>query len=110
MCDDYACGRAGRYTRSICITGRHLGHKNVAVIEKWPPNGFLKYYSEWRCSWTKVNGRYREGGCLSGVAVKRGSTVMSDLTEKQSFLLRGDLASSELPRGHTSRKTNVRLV
>ena len=33
--------------------------------------GLLKYYFLWRWSWTKVSGRYRQGGRLSGVAVKR---------------------------------------
>ena len=30
------------------------------------------------CNWefgTKVSGHYREGGCSSGMAIKRGSTV-----------------------------------
>ena len=51
MCDHYACGRAGRYARSICIDGRHLGCKTVAVIrnrEMAAKQGFLKYCSEWR--------------------------------------------------------------
>ena len=29
---------------------------------------------------TKVSGHYREGGCSSGVAIKRGSTVFLNLT------------------------------
>ena len=69
-------GGAGRYTRSFCKDGRHSGHKNVAVIEGWPPNrGFLCTILNGDAVGTKTSGRYREGGRLSGVAVKRGSTV-----------------------------------
>ena len=31
-------GGAGRYMRSICIDGRHSGHKNVAITEGWSQN------------------------------------------------------------------------
>ena len=55
--------------------GRHLGYKNVAVIEGWPQNrGFLSTILNGNAVGTKVSGRYGEGGRLSGVAVKRGST------------------------------------
>ena len=45
----------------------------MAVVERWPPNrGFL---STGNAVETKVSGNYRESGRLSGVAVKRGSSV-----------------------------------
>ena len=37
--------------------------------------GFLMYYSKGDAIGTKVNVRYRRSGRLSGVVVKRGSTV-----------------------------------
>ena len=49
----------------------------MAVIERWPPNrGFLSTILNGDAVGTKARGR-REGGRLSGVAVKRGSTVTS---------------------------------
>ena len=51
------------------------GHRKVAVIrsrEVAAKQGFLLYYSLWHAIGTKVSG---QGGRLSGVAVKRGSTV-----------------------------------
>ena len=36
---------------------------------------FLKYYFDSNTIGTKVSGRYRKRGRLSGVVVKRGSTV-----------------------------------
>ena len=38
--------------------------------------GFLKYYTKGDAIGTKVSVRYRESGRLSGVVVKRGSTVL----------------------------------
>ena len=58
------------------MDGRHSGRKNVAVIEGWLLNrGFLSTILNGDAVGTKASGRYREVGCLSGVAVKRGSTV-----------------------------------
>ena len=37
--------------------------------------GFLKYCFDSNTIGTKVSGRYRRSGRLSGVVVKRGSTV-----------------------------------
>ena len=63
--------RVGHYTRSICIDGRHLGPKNVAVIEGWPQNrGSLSIILNGNAVGTKVSGRYREGGRLSGVLMR----------------------------------------
>ena len=39
--------------------------------------GFLMYYSKGDAIGTKVSVRYRRSGRLSGVVVKRGSTVYS---------------------------------
>ena len=50
--------------------------------------GFLKYYSEWRCS--RVSVRDRQGGRKSGVVVKRVSTVTyytNDMAHKLYFSL-----------------------
>ena len=48
----------------------------MAVIERWPLNrGFLSTTLNGDAVGTKASGRYREGGRLSGVAVKKGSTV-----------------------------------
>ena len=48
----------------------------MAVIERWPQNsGFLSTILNGDAVGTKVSGRYREGGPISVVAVKRGSTV-----------------------------------
>ena len=41
--------------------------------------GFLMYYSKGDAIGTKVSVRYRRSGRLSGVVVKRGSTVYSTL-------------------------------
>ena len=38
--------------------------------------GFLMYYSKGDAIGTKVSVRYRRSGRLSGVVVKRGSTVL----------------------------------
>ena len=40
--------------------------------------GFLMYYSKGDAIGTKVSVRYRRSGRLSGVVVKRGSTVYSN--------------------------------
>ena len=47
-------GGAGRSVRLFCIDLHALGLQNVAVIrsrEVAVNQGFLKYYSEWSCSW-----------------------------------------------------------
>ena len=46
-------------------------------VEGWPPTrGFLSTILYGDAIGTKVSGRYRQGGRPSGVAVKRGSTVV----------------------------------
>ena len=53
-------------------------------VEGWPRNrGFVStdFYSD--TIGTKVSGRYRRSGRLSGVVVKRGSTVVAQLKKKQ---------------------------
>ena len=46
-------------------------------VERWPRNrGFLSIILNGDAVGTKVSGRHRQGGRLSGVVVKRGSTVM----------------------------------
>ena len=48
----------------------------MAVIERWPLNrGFLSTILKGDAVGTNASGHYRESGRLSGVAVKRGSTV-----------------------------------
>ena len=42
--------------------------------------GFLMYYSKGDAIGTKVSVRYRRSGRLSGVVVKRGSTVVNKCT------------------------------
>ena len=61
----------------------HLEPKNVAVIEVWPyiverwprNRDFSSSILNGDAVGIKVNGRYREGGRLSEVAIERGSTV-----------------------------------
>ena len=43
--------------------------------------GFLMYYSKGDAIGTKVSVRYRRSGRLSGVVVKRGSTVYRFITD-----------------------------
>jgi hypothetical protein len=43
--------------------------------------GFLMYYTKGDAIGTKVRVRYRESGRLSGVVVKRGSTVYVELID-----------------------------
>ena len=71
--DHYACGQRWPFfslMKSICIDGRHLGPKIVAVIEKWPPKlGF------------KMNGHLeRVAAYHAGVVVKRGFHCTASLT------------------------------
>ena len=47
--------------------------RNREVITK---QGSLMHYSNRDAVGTKVSGHYRQGGCLSGVSVKRGTTVI----------------------------------
>ena len=49
--------------------------------------GFLMYYSKGDAIGTKVSVRYRRSGRLSGVVVKRGSTVYSSFLAAASLLL-----------------------
>ena len=54
----------------------------MAVIERWPPNkGFLSTILNGDAVGIKASGRYREGGRLSGVAVKRGFTVYIHISD-----------------------------
>ena len=79
------CGERGpgnetsRKAGSNCTGGHHLGQKMVPVIRSRgvaAKQGFLKYYTKGDAIGTKVSVRYRESGRLSGVVVKRGSTVL----------------------------------
>ena len=45
--------------------------------------GFLMYYSKGDAIGTKVSVRYRRSGRLSGVVVKRGSTVYSNRQDEE---------------------------
>ena len=71
--------KPGRKAGSNRTSGHHLGPGRAAVI--WSrgvavKQGFLMYYTKGNAIGTKVSVRYRESGCLSGVVVKRGSTVI----------------------------------
>ena len=51
----------------------------MAVVRSWgvaAKQGFLMYYTKGVAIGTAVSVRYRESGRLSGVVVKRGSTVL----------------------------------
>ena len=63
--------------RSFRIGGHHLGQKMWPYyeVERWPRNGFLKYYSDSDAIGTKVSVRHRRSGRSSVMVVKRGSTV-----------------------------------
>ena len=49
--------------------------------------GFLMYYSKGDAIGTKVSVRYRRSGRLSGVVVKRGSTVFGLKTHLHAYVL-----------------------
>ena len=71
-------GGAGRSERSFCMEVHCLGPRKWPLyrVEGWPHiRGFVSTVLYGDAFGTKVSGRYREGGRLSGVAVKRGSTV-----------------------------------
>ena len=52
--------------------------------------GFLMYYSKGDAIGTKVSVRYRRSGRLSGVVVKRGSTVFGLKTTFHAYVLGED--------------------
>ena len=73
-----------------------MGPKMVAVIRSRgaaAEQGFFMYYTKGDAIGTKVSVRYRESGRLSGVVVKRGSTVHvllgSGATMSMAILLNG---------------------
>ena len=71
-------GLAGRCAGSLCIGGRHFGSEDAAVVRSRgvaAKQGFRQYYFYSDAIGTKVSVRYRRSGRLSGVVVKRGSTV-----------------------------------
>ena len=56
-----------------------MGPEKAAVVRSRGvaiKQGFLMYYTKGIAIETEVGVRYRENGCLSGVVVKRGSTVL----------------------------------
>ena len=55
--------------------------------------GFLMYYSKGDAIGTKVSVRYRRSGRLSGVVVKRGSTVYTRMSVR-NFVYSKDLEGS----------------
>ena len=59
-------GGADRSERSFCIEVHHLGPEIWLHVR-----GFVSTVSYGDAFRTKVSGRYREGGRLSGVTVKR---------------------------------------
>ena len=70
--------KPGRKAGSSCTGGHHLGPGRVAIIQSRgvaAKPGFLMYFTKGDAIGTKVSVRYRESGRLSGVVVKRGSTV-----------------------------------
>ena len=50
--------------------------KILATIEGWPQIRGSKYYINAVRTKVHVSGYYREGGCSSGTAIKRGSTII----------------------------------
>ena len=50
--------------------------KILATIEGWPQIRGFRYYINAVRTKVHVSGHYREGGCSSGMAIKRGSTVI----------------------------------
>ena len=76
--DQEAVCKPGRKVGSNRISGHHFGPGRAAVIRSRgvaAKQGFLMYYTKGDAIGTKVSVRYRESGRLSGVVVKRGSTV-----------------------------------
>ena len=70
--------KVGRKAGLICISEYSSGPEIAAVIRSRgvaAKQGFLMYYSKGDAIGTKVSVRYRRSGRLSGVVVKRGSTV-----------------------------------
>ena len=71
-------GKPGQKAGSNSTSGHHLGPGRAAVIQSRgvaTKQGFLVYYTKGDGNQTKVSVCYRESGRLSGVVVKRGSTV-----------------------------------
>ena len=66
----------GRYVWARAISG--LKTRPLYGVEGWPRNrGFVTiYYFYSNAIGTKVSVRYRRSGRLSGMVVKRGSTVI----------------------------------
>ena len=72
-------GLDGRCAGSLCMGARHFGSENAAVVRSRgvaAKQGFRYYYFYSDAIGTKVSVRYRRSGRLSGVVVKRGSTVV----------------------------------
>ena len=72
-------GGARRSERSFSIELHRLGPEMWPLygVEGWPHiRGFVSTVLYGNAFGTKVSSRHREGGRLSGVAVKRGSTVL----------------------------------
>ena len=72
-------GGAGRCKGLICMDWTSLGLKEVAIVrsrEVAVNQGFLKYCVNGDAAGTKVSVRSRQSGRQSGVAVKRGFTVL----------------------------------
>ena len=76
--DQEAVRKPGRKAGSNHTSGHHLGPGSAAVIRSRgvvAKQGFLMYYTIGDAIGTKVGVRYKQSGRLSGVVVKRGSTV-----------------------------------
>ena len=74
----HVMGKVGRKVGLICIGEYLSGRKSRPLygVEGWPRSrGFLCTILRAMQSGTKVSVRYRRSGRLSGVVVKRGSTV-----------------------------------
>ena len=70
---------AGRLGKPVTMYRRASWPERAAVIRSRAvaaKQGFLMYYTKGVAIGTKVSVRYRESGRLSGVVVKRGSTVL----------------------------------
>ena len=74
----HVMGKVGRKAGVNLYWGVLVGPEIAAVIRSRgvaAKQGFLMYYSKGDAIGTKVSVRYRRSGRLSGVVVKRGSTV-----------------------------------
>ena len=75
----HVMGKVGRKAGLICMVINSRGRKSRPLygIEGWPRSRlFLCTILKAMQSGTKVSVRYRRSGRLSGVVVKRGSTVL----------------------------------